>query len=341
MNLLVPRPARVAALGLAFTLFATGLACRPENDVEPGPPVIKKLIIAQMTPFGPMGTSILPTTGDCAPSAADGMACQPPTEDMPVGDVFCRQVSASNWCDCIATDASDPTLGGTWACPTFANVASVIAVFDRVIDTTPFTDPEGEPMAIEDAATATAMGIGDVAVLSDYASNGNEPGLIFPIYGPFFGNLRQEGPTVGVSPAGAFPSGTAVTVTLKRDVLQAKDRQNGFTGEGLLQDGVITFTTAPFAGELAGPDPMGDPTVVTASFTNFIDPVAVGALTTVTVNGSPAEVTFDTSTGSDLVITTETPWPSGATVVVTIDAAATNLAGQMLGAPVTVTFMAP
>jgi hypothetical protein len=347
----VARAARthIASLGLAVASLA-GTACAPDQSVKPGAPELFAYYVIQA---GPTPTKILPKTPDC-PTPAAGATCRPmpPMPEEP--DTLCRDVAASHWCNCIA-DGTDPTMGA-WNCDPFVGVISVIAIFDRLLDTAPL-DPDEPANSPTDIAMATVGASTAFPVLTDYGSNGSPTGLVIPIFAQFFlGNFRTEGPSLFTVPESSpsFPSGAAITVSLNADKVLAKDGTTPFVGTGALLDGVVKFATAPFGATLTPPDLTAtsmDPITVTASFTNLVDgdlpdqmvmdPDDVAKHVTATVNGAAAVVAVANVNDVTVAITPMTPWPAGATVVVTLDATTPSRLGETLGAPVTLTFMTP
>ena len=329
---------RIASLGLAIASL-TSAACAPDQGVKPGAPELFAYYVIQA---GPTPTKILPKNPDC-PTPAANAACRPmpPMPDEP--DTICRDVAASHWCSCIA-DATDPTMG-TWNCDPFVGVISVIAIFDRVLDTAPL-DPDDPANSPTDIATATAGAGTAVPVLTDYGSNGSPTGLVIPLFAQFFlGNFRTEGPSLFTVPESGFPAGTTITTSLNANRVLAKDGTTPFVGEGALLDGIVKFKTAAFAATLTAPDLTAmsmDTNTVTASFTNLVvaDDVAMHAHAT--VNGAAVAITVAAVNEVTVSITPVAPWPAGATVVITLDAATTSAAGDSLGAAGgTLTFMTP
>jgi hypothetical protein len=274
------------------------------------------------------GAACLPMGSD----GADGGAAQPP-------DTLCRFANDQNWCNCVP-DATDGTLG-TWSCEPFTNVMAVIAVFDRLLDTSPL-DP-GDAAGLMDVVTVDSTP--PTTVLSDYSASGARDGLIFNLFGPaFFGNFRVNGPSLFTAPQPEFPSGATVTVNLDANKVRAKDGTTPFKGDGLLQAGTLVFTMAPFAATIVEPAAptmdMPMPSIAaTVAFTNFTDP---SGHITVTANGTPVPVTIESADGGATFSVTPTSgaWPSGATIVVTVDAATTNLIGQPVAAAASKTFTA-
>lgn len=336
--------AREALLGSA-ALFATlGTGCKPDNSVKPGAPVLMEMFIVS----GGAATHILPNTTDCpAPMAdpdgggagmVDGSACTPP------GDTVCRLASAMNWCSCVA-DAMDMTMG-VWSCAPFGPLASVVAVFDRVIDTSMFDADAGDGNTAPNIAmlgfpagapTATAAG--------SYAPNGSTTGLISHLFGYY------QGPNLTITGVPALPANTAVTVSLNKTTVRAKDGKTAFVGEGLLQDGRITFTTGPFSAAItvpAGMDADGgvaratpDMTPVGLAFTNVVDSEAIRSHITVTSGGTAVPFALDPPMGGGVSfnIVPTSNWPANASITVTLDATTPDVLNETLGAAVTESFM--
>jgi hypothetical protein len=345
---------------VAGALLCGAVACAPNNNVKPGAPQLTEFNIVQAqqpTPSGFGTTKITPDTPECATSIVGGEDCLPEgkmadaadggsvTKDIPA-DTVCRQTSAMNWCTCVTTDAMlDPTKG-TWQCPKFANVVSVIAVFDRLLDTAPL-DP-GDAAGLTDVMMISASaGAPSFDILTDYSSTGAANGIVFNDLGPlYFANFRGDGPSLLSAPQPAFPSGTTLTVMLNGDKVRAKDGTTPFMGANLLMGGTMVFTMAPFAANVATPappDPMSmvDPTTVPGSvlFTSFVDPMEAGKQITITTASGPVLVTIESSDGgATYVITPSTGWPKGEAVTIKVDATTKNLLGQTITAPATGTF---
>ena len=341
-----PPPAREALCALAGLLFC-GAACEPNQDVPPGPPVLKEFTIVT---GGTTPTTVTADTPDCAAGIVGSEACLPMGDmaTMTPPDGLCRQASAMNWCNCIPDDADMTGATGNWDCSPFTNVTAVIAVFDRLLDTATL-DP-GDAAGVTNVVTTMAgTGAPEITLLTDYSSTGAANGLIFNVYGPFFGNFRANGPSLFSAPQPEFPSGTTITVSLQADKVRAKDGTTPFTGNGLLQGGTLVFTMAAFSAVVlpatpAVPATADAPEVPTApamvAFTNFVDP---SGHVTATVNGAAAPIVVEAVDGGATF--TVTPmgggaWPEGATVVITVDAATTNLLDQPIDAAASVTFTA-
>jgi len=332
-----PPPAREALRVLAGAAICCGVACTPNHDVKPGAPELVEFIIVQA---GPSATMIKPDTPDCPAGIMNGAACLPMgvkadiadggtiDADVPA-DGLCRDTDASNWCTCFP--GADPKVGA-WSCAPFSNVMAVIAVFDRLLNTDPL-DP-GDRAGLTDVVTASA---GDL--IADYSSTGSPDGLVFNLYGPFFGNFRGDGPSLFASPRPAFPSGAAVTVTLNPDKILAKDGHTAFTGAGPFENGTVTFTMAPFSAAVSAPPDLSDPTMspaATVAFTNFVDPMVAEASISATANGAPIAVTVTSADGgaSYSVLPMTGAWPAGAMIVVSVSATAKNVLDQAIDAAV-------
>ena len=192
-----------------------------------------------------------------------------------------------------------------------------------------------------------------ITLLTDYSSTGAADGLIFNLFGPFFGNFRANGPSLFSAPQPEFPSGTTVTVSLQADKVRAKDGTTPFTGNGLLQGGTLVFTMAPFSAVVLPATPLMPATAdapempatpAMVAFTNFADRRSRrhdhrhrqrrGGRRS-SSRPSTAAPTFSVKPMGGGA------WPAGATVVITVDAATTNLLDQPIDAAASVTFTAP
>jgi len=334
--------ARIASLGLAVASLA-GTACAPDQDVKPGAPELFAYYIVQA---GPTPTKITPDTPDCPTPVANQMckAGVDPQADPPeTPDTLCRDVAASHWCNCIP-DAPESRMG-TWNCDPFVGVISVIAIFDRLLDTAPL-DPDEPTNSPTDIATATAGAAATaVPVLTDYASNGTPTGLVIPIFAQFFlGNFRTEGPSLFTVPEAGFPSGTTITTSLNGRRVLAKDGTTSFVGKGALLDGIVKFTTAAFTATVTEPDTSAmsmDTNTVTVAFSNLVDLDAATPHITATVNGTAVAITVAQVNDVTLAITPVVPWPAASTVNITVDAATASKSGETLGAAVVKQFVTP
>jgi len=316
-------------------------------------------IVAGGTP-----TTVTADTPDCPAGIVGSEACMP-MGDPPDG--LCRQASAMNWCNCVPDDADMTGMTGNWDCSPFANVSAVIAVFDRLLDTMPL-DPGDAPGLTDVVTTMAGTGAPVITLLTDYSSTGAADGLVLNLFGPFyFGNFRGNGPSLFSAPQPEFPSGTTITVSLQADLVRAKDGTTPFTGSGLLQGGTLVFTMAPFSGVVVAAKPFMPATMDTeemattpamVAFTNFVEPAPCGPPTpdpmdedpplctiaaahiTATVNGAPAAITIASGDGTTFTVKPMggNAWPTGATVVITVDAATTNLLAQPIDAAASVTF---
>src|SRR5689334_10740872 len=103
MNRWFPRSARKARFGGAVVLGAMVVGgCTPNNNVQPGAPVLTQLIVLQA------GTSPLTITGDtpeCTAGLADKAACFPmgqstdPDGGMSTPDTLCHLAASDDWCN--------------------------------------------------------------------------------------------------------------------------------------------------------------------------------------------------------------------------------------------------
>lgn len=359
-----PPPAREALCALVGVVLCGAAACEPNQDVPPGAPVLKEFTIVS---GGTTPTTVTAATPDCPAGIVGSEACLPMGEmaTMTPPDGLCRQASAMNWCNCVP-DAADMTgATGNWDCSPFTNVTAVIAVFDRLLDTTEL-DPGDAPGVTDVVTTMAGTGAPAITLVTDYSATGSPNGLIFNLYGPFFGNFRANGPSLFSAPDPEFPSGTTVTVSLQADKVRAKDGTTPFTGEGLLQGGTLVFTMAPFSAVVVAAQPTVPATAdapempatpAMVAFTNFAATAGCGPPTpdpmdqdpplcetaahiTATANGAPVAIDVASGDGSTMIVTPMGGgwWPAGATVVITVDAATTNLLDQPIDAAASVTF---
>jgi hypothetical protein len=201
----------------------------------------------------------------------------------------------------------------------------------------------------------------DVGLSTDYSSTGDARGVVFNAFGPaFFGNFRADGPSLLAQPQPEFPSGATVTVNLDASMILAKDGKTPFTAGGLLTGGSVVFTMAPFTASLIPPDPMSmsDPISAIVVFTNFLDtpgcfndadpmtmdmPCATAAHITVTAGGAPIAVKIASPNGATFTVAPldGNPWPTGAAIVVSVDATPKNFLDQPLDMAHSFPFTAP
>ncbi|HSS39813.1 MAG TPA: Ig-like domain-containing protein [Polyangia bacterium] len=239
-----------------------------------------------------------------------------------------------------------PAPDGLWNCDPFSPTAQTLFTFDRLIDTRPFDADAGASVA----ATVTA-GAPAALVLSttDYTPNGSPHELLFPAYGDF----RSDGPSLLVMPAPALPASSTATVKLLPTAILAKDGKTPFTDNGNFAGGMLTFTTAPFSASVTPPAPPPLPAdagacatpntdvaldaPATITFNSPVDPIALIGAVTVTVAGSsaPVPVTLTSMDGLNVTVAAMDKWPANADITITVAATAADLAGDLLGAPVT------
>jgi hypothetical protein len=360
-----PPPAREALSVLVASALLCSAACTPNHNVKPGAPQLIEFNIVQ-TGAPPTAVTITPGTPDC-PSIGTGASCLPMGHmadaadggafdaDVPP-DSVCRLASANTWCRCYTDDPMvDPTKG-TWNCDPLGSVIAVVAVFDRLLDTTPL-DP-GDAAALTDVVTAEDEAMTAIDLPADYSSTGNANGLIFNVFGPFFGNFRADGPSLMAAPQPIFRSGATVTVSLNPMKILAKDGTTPFEGSNLLMSGKVTFAMAPFSAVGVPPNPKApNPNAATVALTNLADPpgcftdgdpmtvdapCAIEAHITATADGAPVAFHVATNDGATYSVTPAADvWPVGATIVITVDAAVQNLLGQPIDTAHSLTFTAP
>ena len=354
-------PARVALCAMAGAVVGAA-ACTPNNNVKPGAPELIEFIIGTPSPVGFPGppvqaTTVRPDTPDCVSGIATGWACYAggkpadsadggtQTGDLPA-DGLCRDTTEMNWCTC--NGPPDPGVAGAWNCDPFGNVFAVIAVFDRLLDTSPFDAVEAGPIMDSIVTTSASSGAPMVSLETNYSATGSPTGLVFNLFGPFFGNLRVDGPSLLSAPQPEFPSGASVTIQLDANQVHAKDGTTPFTGQGPLQSGTLLFKMAPFSAAVSPPDPMrygADPNAAVVTFSNFVDTADAPSHITATVNGTAAPVNAVSGDGGANFLVTPVAgdgvWPTGSTVVISVDATVTNLLGQSIAAVAPFTFTAP
>jgi hypothetical protein len=354
-------PAR-GALGVLLSVLPCVAACTPNHDVKPGAPELIEFNIVEgggaPTPTGTIATTIRPDTPDCATTIASGDACLPQgmmadavdggTNDANTPpDTVCHQVSAMNWCRCMGGDPTMPN-AGVWNCDPFKDVISVVAVFDRLLDTAPL-DP-GDAAALTDLVMVSDSSSAAVGVVTDYSPTGDPNGVIFNVFGPlFFANYRADGPSLLSLPQDPeFPSGATLTATLNSAKVRAKDGTTPFLSNGTLMGGSVTFTTAPFGASVATPDftmmdPVDPAAAATVVFTNFVDTAtAPDHITAATPAGPVAIMAMSGDNGATFTVTPASgAWPKGETVTITVDATIKNLLGQTTTGAATGTLTAP
>jgi hypothetical protein len=234
MKRLFPRAVPEALVAFLFV----GVACAPSSPVQPGAPVLMALSIVD-----PSGSHVDVTadTAACAVGSAEGKDCDP-------GTAVC-ELDANVVCSCVAKDMCDPTIvpdaaatGGTLNC-TFAPLSTVRAIFDRILDTSPFE--AGTPVA-----SLTADPTSTAKAATDYTASGAAKGLVFTF---FFG--APNGPHIDVSGDPALPTDSTLTFALDKSKVQAKDKKTAFTGANLLADGTIAFKTSSFSASVTVPAP--------------------------------------------------------------------------------------
>jgi hypothetical protein len=395
MKRLFPQIERPALIGLAAALAAFGAACSPNQSVKPGAPVLTEIDIVENPYTATNVTSIPSNVTDCptaaagdgggatdggtgkTTAAATGGMCDPA---VPI----CRQVSAKNWCRCVAntppsppppppncTDAGAPDagaaaadasvdagsadaasdaaapLGGTWNCDPFAPTSVALFVFDRLLDTAPLDTGDGGGVPNVATTLISPTPPAPVAVTVDYASNGSANEIIFPLLGDF----RSDGPSLLFGGQPTFPTAAAVTITLDPTKVRAKDGKTAFTGTGFFAAGSLTYTTAGFTASITPPPntppaadagacatpPMTvtpDKTPATITFNNLVDPTAIAAHVTITASSVTGPIAFKATSadGLSVSITPTDNWPASSSITITLDATATDLDGDPVGA---------
>src|SRR5665213_3402386 len=405
MKRLFPRIERLALVGLAAALATFGAACSPNQSVKPGAPVLTEIDIVENPYTGIQNVTSIPgNVTDCptgtvtddggagdaggvngTAAAATGGMCDPA---VPI----CRQVSAKNWCRCVAntppaappaapscTDAGTPdaaapvadaamdagsadagtgsdaaaALGGTWNCDPFAPNSVGLFVFDRLLDTAPLDPGDGGGVPTVAMTMVAPMPPMPVAVTAHYSPTGSPNEIIFPLLGDF----RSSGPSLLFAGQPATPAAVTVTVTLDPTKVRAKDGKTAFTGTGFFAAGSLTYTTGAFVGSITAPPttPLAadagacaippttvtpDMTPATITFNNLVDPTAIAAHVTITATAVTGPIAFTASSadGLNVSIKPTANWPASSTITITVDATATDLDGDPVGAVAPVQF---
>ncbi len=175
-----------------------------------------------------------------ATAVKEGDDCDPATDGVCTSDgVLCNCV-AKDMCD-PTIDGANPTTKGTLNC-TYAPMSKVLAVFDRLLDTAPFTDGNGDPTGAPTAKVIADPLPGTVfTIVGTYNSSGSAKTIFAPLFGA---NL---GPAVTMNGAPGFPTVSKITATLDGTVVMAKDGKTPFAGMGGLADGKVSFKTTAFS----------------------------------------------------------------------------------------------
>lgn len=225
-----------------IALSLIGGACSPNNEVQPGAPVLVSLAITEPS----LGNNVVVVTKDtpnCPADYKEGAACDPTMFGV-------CELDANLVCQCNGTDMCDATKGKLNC--TFPPTYRVLATFDRILDTTPFDENKA-------VATLSGMPTTDATAATDYTSTGAPIGAVFPNLmplsagGDFPGFPNITGPTILAVGSPALPTDTTVTFELDKTLVRAKDKKTPFTGGGLLADGVIAFNTSSFSASITTP----------------------------------------------------------------------------------------
>ena len=229
-------------------LTRRGAAARRAATSNPGAPVLTSLTIVDAERARHASTSRADT--------ADVRRAAPPKARTATRPPAVCELDANVVCTCAAKDMCDPTIkadaaatGGTLNC-TFAPMSTVLATFDRLLDTTPFEAEDARsPRSRRDADDARrrrppttrrpARRRGSSSRISSALANGS-----------------AASPSRGDP---ALPTGATVTFALDKANVLAKDGKTPFTGNDLLADGIIAFKTAAFAASITVPAPPPPP----------------------------------------------------------------------------------
>jgi len=356
---------------LGLTVALVGVACTPNNSVQPGAPVLMEMEVVENGGYNI--TTVTAMTSGCPAGTTDGVGCAS-------ADPACQQLTTNILCHCVAgatptttttpadagaadagaadagmsDAAATPKFDGAWSC-SFAPTATVLYVFDRLLYTPPLEPGDSGTVSDLSMSTFDPQPTTPVALLGDYASNGSPNEVVFPLLGDF----RSDGPSILFAAAPTLPSNNTITVTLDKTKVLAKDGRTPFTGSGPLIDGTLKFFTTKFIATVAGPPaPMGaadaapmlplpDMTPATVVFSNLIDPatigthITVGAVPTGSAAGTqPTPVAVDVASmdGINVTITPKATWPASSDITITVDAATADLVGDTLGTATPATF---
>ncbi|HVU52452.1 MAG TPA: Ig-like domain-containing protein [Polyangia bacterium] len=201
------------------------LGCSPSSNPKPGAPVLTTLSIVEPASAGGSRWDVTKDTPSCPATYADGQDCDP------TAFAIC-ELDKNVVCHCDGTDMCTPTKGSLTC--TYAPGSVVVALFDRILDTTAFDTKTPVATLTTDPANPAA------SAAADYSSAGSMTGLVFP---DFFG---VTGPTITLSGAPALPVDSTVTFVLDMNTVRAKDGKTAFTGSGPLANGTIAFKTGDF-----------------------------------------------------------------------------------------------
>jgi hypothetical protein len=399
---------RFEVLGLTAAL-ALAAACTPDNAVKPGAPVLTSISIVEgggttittvtsSTGLCPAGTKeggacdptappvcesvISNALCHCVPPPPPAMSAPAATSDAGPADAGASDASHSHAAapdgssavsDAAASDASATkdsgadgsaaAPSGTWTC-SFAPTAVVLYTFDRLLDTNPFmTDSGSQSNAALPPVFAPPPTI-PVSLTGDYASNGASKLFVFNFY-----SFRAGGPSLLFAGAPTFPTSTAVSLTLDKTKVLAKDGRTPFVGTSgldgggnLLLDGAISFVTQPLSVAVTTPPPppkaadagadaaapvdvVPNMTAATVTFNNIVCPqLADGTFDAteiskhITVTSDPAGATptvavdFKATDGLNVTVTPHTTWPASSSITISVDATAADIVGDELGA---------
>ncbi len=240
-------------------------------------------------------------------------------------------------------------------------------MFDRLLDTAPL-DP-GDAAGLTDVVTTMAgAGAPVITLLTDYSSTGAADGLVFNLFGPFyFGNFRAQRPQPVLGAAARVslghdhhrhPAGRQGPRQGRHDAVHGQRPAAGRNAG--VHDGAVQRRGgaghAADAGDRGCPGDGADPGDGGVHAISPTRPPAGPRLTRWTTDPPPCTAVAHTSPppsmGRRLRSTSRAEtaarspsgrwaaaaWPAGATVVVTVDAATTNLLAQPIDAAASATF---
>jgi len=295
-------------------------------------------------PPGDAGASDAATSDAATSDAATPDAATPDAGKPDAGGATSDAGATTDAAADASSDAAPPSLTGTWSC-SFAPTSTVLYVFDRVLDTE-FLGDGGGALGLATISSVPAAPT-TVVLNGDYASNGSQNEIIFPLLGA----IRADGPSLLFSAAPALPTSSTVSVKLDKTKVLAKDGRTPFAGTNLLVDGEITFVTQGF-GIASFDSPSMAPATVT--FTNVVDamspagPTALAGHITATATpaggGAPTAIPVDLASMDGLNVTVmphgmtadgmPLDWPANSKIDITVDATTPDVVGDTLGAAV-------
>jgi hypothetical protein len=306
-----PMKRSLSRLGISWffgLLVAPGIACTPSNQVQPGAPVMLSFSVVD-----PLGAEIT-----------------------------------------LVTEAGSNTV---------PPLSHFVATFDRLLDPTALEviDSDGGGITPQAGVGKISWSGGAVDSNALYTPNGHH---IFTLIYP-------KGPSITITPTLGLPSGSTVMVSLDSNKVRSHDQTTPFTPAADVA-AILTFDTDPLAATVVVPESVpsdagsgddggadggadGGPTlvmppvdpdfVVHIPFNNqTADSTEAQVQVSATVASQPvanlgATIARDDTDPTGWAVTPPASgWPAGATVTVTVGAAAADNFARTLGTAVTATF---